>query len=106
MKKVSTILGFIMLVYFASAQQNAAAASAKKTTPTVKVDSKPSTINTPVTNSGETKACCVGKTAAQCNHDSKNCMKGEKNKAACCPKGGSAQTCNHGAAEKNAEDKK
>ena len=102
MKKVSIILSFIMLVCFANDQQNAAVESAKKATPTMKVDSKPSTINAPV----ETKACCAGKTAAQCSHDSKTCKKGEANKAACCQKGGSAQTCNHGVSAKSAEDKK
>lgn len=104
MKKVSIILSFIALVCFANAQQNAPVTSAKKAVPAMKVDSKPSTINAPVTNSTEPKACCAGKTQAQCTHDMKTCSK-EGEVKACCQKGGSMQTCNHGTVEKASEKK-
>ena len=104
MKKVSIILSFIALVCFANAQQNAAVVSSKKAVPAMKVDSKPSTINAPVTNNAEPKACCAGKTQAQCSHDMKTSGKDGEVKA-CCQKGGSMQGCNHGSMEKSSEKK-
>ena len=99
MKKASLILSFIALLCFANAQQNAPVASAKKANVTMKADAKPSHINAPVPNNAEPmKACCQGKTAAQCSHDA---MAGET-KPACCQKGGS---CTHGTTEKTTEKK-
>jgi hypothetical protein len=106
MKKASIILSLIAMVYFAGARQTTTVASVKQATPVMKVDSKRSAITAPVSTSAEpAKACCQGKTPAQCSHDSKTCNKDGQAKAACPQKGGSAQTCNHGAVE-NATEKK
>jgi len=103
----TTILTVAILVFATltiNAQQNSTAKPAKAATRVMKVDSKESTITAPVGNAAETKACCAGKTQAQCSHDSKACTKGEESKAACCQKG-SAQGCSHGAPEKSTEQK-
>lgn len=93
------------MVCLVTAQQNAPVASTvKSASATMKADPKASTINAPVTNASATKACCQGKTAAQCSHDVKTCNKKGETKAACCQKGGGA-ACSHGSAEK-ASDKK
>ena len=104
MKKVSIIFSFLAIFIFTYAQQNSTVKPAPKTTPVVSVDSKASTINAPVTNSAEPKACCAGKTKEQCGHDAKKCSKEGEGKA-CCQKGGNKQSCNHGATEKATEKK-
>ena len=101
MKKVIVLLSFIALVSFVNAQQAATASAVKQATPVMKVDAaKPAETNVPILSNAEpAKACCAGKTAAECSHGKKACTKGET-KAACCQKNGTAQTCNHAATEK------
>ena len=104
MKQITILFAIFFSISFASAQQSAT--TTKPATATMKVDSKPSTINAPVPNGNSTKACCAGKTQAQCSHDAKTCSKEGEAKAACCQKGGTTQTCNHGTVEKPSDTKK
>ncbi len=103
MKQVAILITFLTLSFFASAQQTAPVATAKKATPVMKVDSKPSVITIPAANNTAPKACCAGKTQAQCSHDSKGCTKPEESKPVCCQKSGS--TCTGTAAKKKEEKK-
>lgn len=107
MKKVIVLISFIAAVSFANAQQAANTNTVKQATPVLKVDatSPTPTSNVPVvTNAAPAKACCAGKTAAECSHGKKQCSKGEA-KAACCQKSGTGQACNHPHAEKTTETK-
>ena len=104
MKQITILFAIFFSISFANAQQSAT--TTKTATATMKVDSKPSTIKAPVTGSAEPKACCAGKTAGQCSHDAKTCSKEGEAKAACCQKGGTTQTCNHGTVEKSSDTKK
>lgn len=113
MKQVTILLVFLTVSLFATAQQNTTTATTKQSTPVMKVDSKPSTVNAPVASPA--KACCAGKTAAECSHaaKSKSCSKEAAAKScakegeakACCQKGGSTHACSHGAEGKATEQK-
>lgn len=98
MKNIITLVAIFAFVNFAAAQQTAT--TTKTATATMKVDSKPSAINASVPNGNAAKACCAGKTQAQCSHDAKTCSKEGEAKAASCQKAGTTQTCNHGTTEK------
>jgi len=102
MKQITILITFLAVSFFAGAQQNTPVATAKKATPVMKVDSKPSVITIPATTAAP-KACCAGKTQAQCSHDSKACTKPEESKPTCCQKSGS--TCTGTAAKKQEEKK-
>ena len=82
MKSLIALISFVSIVFFAGAQQNTAAAGTQNATPAMKADSKTSDIKAPV---GEVKACCAGKTKAQC-------AKGGETKMSCTSKMGEAST--------------
>lgn len=94
MKK--TILSLIILfgaVVSMNAQQNAAVAGSKTASPPIAVTAHADAVATE-TKTETTKACCAGKTAAECKHDAKACTKTEAK--ACCADKKTAQ-CSHDA---------
>ena len=109
MKQLTLFIAFSFFLLSVNAQQTT---TTKQATPVMKADSKPAaSANVPVNNSAEPKACCKGKTAAECKHETKSCSKESAGSAACCQKGGDAKTCSHeskqacshGATQKKAE---
>ena len=94
MKKLTVLFTAVALALSVSAQQTTT--TTKQTTPVMKADSKPVPAENVPNNGSETKACCKGKSAEQCqHHDTKSCSKDSGKGAACCQKGESAKSCSH-----------
>ena len=87
-KSIIALTVLFCAVLSITAQQTAPVAATKTTSPNREVivnkDAAPT----------ETKACCAGKTAAECKHDGKACTKSEA-KACCADK--AARQCGHDA---------
>ncbi len=97
-KSIITLTILVCTVLSISAQQTAPTAAGRTASPAREVKSDEIIANK-VVPSGEMKtdapkACCAGKTAAECKHDGKTCTKSEV-KACCADK--AAGQCSHDA---------